>query len=124
MAGILTHDPGMYPRRALLDDARRHGIPILPLDANVSEQEYTAEETPQGGGSGGLKKRAPRASVAPQRGGSGGLKKRAPRASVAPQRYGIRLGLQDVHGISDAEVRSILMARAERPFTSVEDFLA
>ena len=38
--------------------------------------------------------------------------------------YGIRLGLQDVHGISDAEVRSILMARAERPFATVEDFLA
>ena len=41
LAGILTHDPGMYPRRALLDDARRHGIPILPLDVNVSEPEYT-----------------------------------------------------------------------------------
>ena len=86
LAGILTHDPGMYPRRALLDDARRHGIPILPLDVNMSEPEYTAEETPD-------------------------------------DDYGIRLGLQDVHGISDAEVRSILMARAERPFTSVEDFL-
>jgi error-prone DNA polymerase len=123
MAGILTHDPGMYPRRALLDDARRHGIRILPLDANMSEPEYTAEEV---GGSGGLKERAP-ASVVPQEsGGSGGLKKRAP-ASVAPQgsgAYGIRLGLQDVHGISNAEVRSILMARAERPFASVEDFLA
>ena len=102
LAGILTHDPGMYPRRALLDDARRHGIPILPLDVNVSEPEYTAEEVR----------------------GSGGLKKRAPRASVAPQGYGIRLALQDVHGISDAEIRSILIARAERPFTSVEDFLA
>ena len=33
------------------------------------------------------------------------------------------MALQDVHGISDAEIRSILIARAERPFTSVEDFL-
>jgi error-prone DNA polymerase len=104
LAGILTHDPGMYPRRALLDDARRHGIPILPLDVNVSEPEYTAEET---GGSGGLKKRTLDASVATQEG----------------DEYGIRLGLQDVHGISDAEVRSILMARAQKPFASVEDFL-
>jgi error-prone DNA polymerase len=86
LAGILTHDPGMYPRRALLDDARRRGIPILPLDANASEPEYIAEETGAG-------------------------------------EWGIRLALQDVHGISDAEVRSVLMARAERPFTSVEDFL-
>jgi error-prone DNA polymerase len=121
LAGILTHDPGMYPRRALLDDARRRGIPILPLDVNVSEPEYTAEEV---GGSGGLKERALRASVAPQgSGGSGGLKERALRASVAPQGYGIRLALQDVHGISDAEIRSILIARAERPFSSVDDFL-
>ena len=48
LAGILTHDPGMYPRRLLLEDARRHDIPILPLDVNVSEPEYVAEETADG----------------------------------------------------------------------------
>src|SRR5204863_5196687 len=43
---------------------------------------------------------------------------------VLPQsRYGIRLALNDVHGIADAEVRAILEARAERPFTDVGDFL-
>jgi error-prone DNA polymerase len=31
--------------------------------------------------------------------------------------------LQDVHGISEAEIGSILEARAERPFSSVGDFL-
>ena len=45
LAGILTHDPGMYPRRLLLEDAREHGIPILPLDVNASEPEYVAEAT-------------------------------------------------------------------------------
>ena len=30
IAGLLTHDPGMYPRRLILEDARQHGIPILP----------------------------------------------------------------------------------------------
>ena len=44
LAGVLTHDPGMYPRRLLLDDARRHGVPILPLDVNRSEPEYVVEE--------------------------------------------------------------------------------
>ena len=86
LAGILTHDPGMYPRRLLLEDARQHGIPILPLDVNLSEPEYVAEETADGV-------------------------------------FGIRLALQDVHGISDAEIRSILQARAERPFRDVGDFL-
>lgn len=37
--------------------------------------------------------------------------------------FGIRIGLQDVHGISGDEIDSILAARAERPFTSVLDFL-
>ncbi len=93
LAGILTHDPGMYPRRLILEDARLHGIPILPLDVNASEPEYVVE-----------------------------LVDTASGASTAP-RYGIRLALQDVHGISGAEIRSILQARAGRPFRDVGDFL-
>jgi len=86
LAGILTHDPGMYPRRLLLDDARRRGVPILPLDVNRSEPEYVVEEADDG-------------------------------------TWGIRLALQDVHGISAAEIRSLLAGRAERPFTDVGDLL-
>ncbi|MEV4438804.1 DNA polymerase III subunit alpha, partial [Streptomyces sp. NPDC049577] len=42
-AGLLTHDPGMYPKRLLLADARRRGVPILPLDVNRSEAAYQIE---------------------------------------------------------------------------------
>ncbi|MFH9894281.1 DNA polymerase III subunit alpha [Streptomyces luteogriseus] len=35
-AGLLTHVPGMYPKRLLLADARRRGVPVLPLDVNAS----------------------------------------------------------------------------------------
>jgi error-prone DNA polymerase len=84
LAGVLTHEPGMYPRRLILEDARLHDIPVLPLDVNRSEPEYVVE--PVG------------------------------------DAYGIRLALQDVHGISDAEIRSILEARADRPFRDVGDF--
>ncbi len=86
LAGVLTHDPGMYPRRLILEDAREHGIAVLPLDVDRSEPTYTVERLPGGG-------------------------------------YGIRLSLADVHGISDAEIRSILQARAERPFRDVGDLL-
>jgi error-prone DNA polymerase len=89
-AGILTHDPGMYPRRVLLDDARRAGVPILPLDIHRSEPEYIAEETGDGPANGAI---------------------------------GIRIGLQDVHGISAADIRSILEARAARAFHDVGDVL-
>ena len=43
LAGLLTHDPGMYPRRVLVSDARHAGIPILPVDVNRSEGVYRAE---------------------------------------------------------------------------------
>ncbi|MFF8728389.1 DNA polymerase III subunit alpha [Streptomyces sp. NPDC015171] len=42
-AGLLTHDPGMYPKRLLLADARRRGVPILPLDVNVSGAAHRIE---------------------------------------------------------------------------------
>ncbi len=95
IAGLLTHDPGMYPRRLILEDARLHGIPILPLDVNASETDYIVEGNPLVG----------------------------PRAPDTSPLYGVRLALQDVHGISDAEIRSIVRARAERPFRDVGDFM-
>ncbi|MFF2653465.1 DNA polymerase III subunit alpha [Streptomyces sp. NPDC058045] len=45
-AGLLTHDPGMYPKRLLLADARRRGVPILPLDVNHSATDYRVEPAP------------------------------------------------------------------------------
>lgn len=43
LAGLWTHDPGMYPKRLLVAEARRLGIPILPLDVNISTDEYVVE---------------------------------------------------------------------------------
>ncbi|MEU8522543.1 DNA polymerase III subunit alpha [Streptomyces sp. NBC_01216] len=42
-AGLLTHDPGMYPKRLLLADARRRGVPVLPLDVNRSAATHRIE---------------------------------------------------------------------------------
>jgi len=134
LAGVLTHDPGMYPRRLILDDARRRGIQILPLDVNRSEPEYVVETLTASTGRAevgarpallGSRLRAER-SARPRRRAGGP----APRVPVAAgpepadeSRYGIRLALQDVEGMSGVEVRSILEARAERPFRDVGDFL-
>ncbi len=43
LAGVLTHDPGMYPKRLILDDARSLGIAVLGLDVNVSRDCYRVE---------------------------------------------------------------------------------
>ncbi len=84
LSGVLTHDPGMYPKRLILEEARRCGIVILGLDVNVSDGAYRVEklyaspveftspvelvETHGGGGGGGLDSRKP-ASVAGSLGG-------------------------------------------------------
>ena len=48
IAGLLTHDPGMYPKRLLLAEARRIGVEILPIDVNHSTNEYLVEKTKTG----------------------------------------------------------------------------
>ncbi|MEU0394138.1 DNA polymerase III subunit alpha [Streptomyces sp. NPDC006208] len=48
-AGLLTHDPGMYPKRLLLADARRRGVPVLPLDVNRSAVAHRIELVSDGG---------------------------------------------------------------------------
>ena len=44
LAGVLTHDPGMYPKRLILDEARNSGVTILPLDVNTSTGQYRVEK--------------------------------------------------------------------------------
>ena len=137
-AGLLTHDPGMYPRRTILDDARRHGIAILPLDVHASEPEYVVEAVTsddRSEASGGpaylaVTRPAHLAGTGPARlAGTSVLAPMVGRGRSLPSHatptptWGIRLAFQDVHGISDAEIRSILRARADRAFRDVGDFM-
>ncbi|HMC71421.1 MAG TPA: hypothetical protein VKJ07_19850, partial [Mycobacteriales bacterium] len=107
LAGVLTHDPGMYPKRLILDDARQFGITILPLDVNTSDDHYkverlaTYDEPPPAILDG-------KPEPAPQ-----------PEWMTIGQRYGIRLSLADVKGINDAEIARII---AGRPYGSLSDF--
>ncbi|WP_346623050.1 DNA polymerase III subunit alpha [Blastococcus montanus] len=113
LAGVLTHDPGMYPKRLILDDARNFGIRVLGLDVNASTGSYRVEqltsEDPDD----------PEDDVEGE--GSGGWRRPEwmPAAMPDPSRYGIRLSLADVKGISDDEVTRIV---AGQPFRSLTDF--
>ncbi|MBA3367755.1 MAG: DNA polymerase III subunit alpha, partial [Geodermatophilaceae bacterium] len=104
VAGVLTHDPGMYPKRLILDDARNFGIPVLGLDVNISDGVYRVERVDVGQGHMGS------SWVAPDW---------LPAEMPDPTRYGIRLSLADVKGINDAEVAGIV---AGRPYASLSDF--
>src|SRR5215471_17992917 len=43
-AGVLTHDPGMYPKRVILQDARLAGIEVLGVDVNSSAGEWKVQD--------------------------------------------------------------------------------
>ncbi|WP_223164168.1 DNA polymerase III subunit alpha [Nocardioides mesophilus] len=106
LSGVLTHDPGMYPKRLILDDARQLGIAVLGLDVNASEQTFVVEKV-------GVYDEPPPEVL--------GL---APRQAPGPdlpdgRAYGIRLALSEVKGISEAEVMRIVAAR---PYHSLTDF--
>jgi error-prone DNA polymerase len=109
LAGVLTHDPGMYPKRLILDDARNFGIRVLGLDVNASTGTYRVEriETDPDGvdeGEAGTGWRRP---------------EWMPPAMTDPSRHGIRLALADVKGISDDEVARVV---AGQPYRSLTDF--
>ncbi len=113
LAGVLTHDPGMYPKRLILDDARQHGIAVLGLDVNRSDKAYVVEctDTRERSEPGcGNDESAERSSSTPAGGFSG---------DGAPRGWGIRLALSEVKGISEAEVDRIVAAR---PYQSLTDF--
>jgi error-prone DNA polymerase len=100
LAGVLTHDPGMYPKRLILDDARQFGIAILGLDVNASEKAYVVER------------------VGPD--AEGTLRDAAGSSRPSGTGFwGIRLALAEVKGINDGEVERIVAAR---PFYSLTDF--
>ena len=92
LAGVLTHDPGMYPKRLILDDARQFGIGVHGLDVNASAADYVVEA----------------ADPADSREDRPG--------------YAIRFALAEVKGISGAEVARIVAARRDTPYVSLSDF--
>ena len=109
LAGVLTHDPGMYPKRLILDDARQLGIAVLPLDVNRSDGCYRVERV------GVLDEPPPEILGGPPRPEPDGVAEGLPDGRA----YGIRLSLADVKGISDADVAAIV---AGRPYHSLGDF--
>lgn len=43
LAGVLTHDPGMYPRRVFVHEARRFGVEVMAVDVNASDVDDRVE---------------------------------------------------------------------------------
>ncbi|MFP5416679.1 MAG: OB-fold nucleic acid binding domain-containing protein, partial [Actinomycetes bacterium] len=111
LAGLLTHDPGMYPKRLILEEARRIGVTVLGLDVNRSDVTYRVERVP---GSPAARALGPDVGDADRGGRAAG---RRWWASLPPR--AIRLALSEVRGIDAAELERVV---AGQPYTGLTDF--
>ncbi|MFW6596984.1 DNA polymerase III subunit alpha [Propionibacteriaceae bacterium Y2011] len=128
LAGVLTHDPGMYPKRLIIEEARRMGVVVLGLDVNASAGGYTVERVDTDAGDDEFPE-APWPTEQPtttdqepadDEPRSPRPKRLAPGDGLPDGRgWGIRLSLTDVKGISGTEVARII---AGRPYDSLPDF--
>ncbi|NQU20264.1 MAG: error-prone DNA polymerase [Candidatus Nealsonbacteria bacterium] len=93
---LLNSQPmGFYAPAQLVRDARGHGVEVLPVDVNYSEEDCTLE--------------APSSSTLP-----------TPHSPLTTH-PSLRLGLRMLRGMAAADMGRIVAARGEVPFRSMED---
>jgi error-prone DNA polymerase len=99
---LLNAQPmGFYSPATLVDDAKRHGLVVLPVCVRSSEWDCTMETAP-------ISLRA--------------LRLREP-GDAGVSAYAVRMGLRYVKGLPESVGARIVAARGERAFASVEDFV-
>lgn len=111
LVGLLNSQPmGFYAPAQLVRDARAHGVVVRPIDVTCSMWDSTLE-APQGSGAG-----EGEAPVAPEM-----QQPIHPHAPPPHTLRPVRLGLSRLAGLREDAAERIVAARAEAPFTSVED---
>ena len=99
LAALLNSLPmGFYAAPQLVRDACAHGVAVRPVDITISDWESTLE--PQ----------APHETVPA-----------CAERAIPGDQCAVRLGLSRVNGIAEDEGKRIMAARAQAPFTDVED---
>ena len=95
-AALLNAWPmGFYAPATIVDDARRHGVTMLPVDVTRSVWDCTLE--PADGA--------------------------APRGAGGRWRFAVRMGLRYVQGLGEERGAAIVAARATHPFASVAELV-
>ncbi len=137
ISGVLTHDPGMYPKRLILDDARQLGIAVLGLDVNASRggvrrgeagRPEPRQQTPTAAPTAPLvghpsRSRRGSAGSSPGEGSTPSCRPRRPTrtpgwatATASGSRWG------RCAASTTAEVHRIVTARDGAPYSSLTDF--
>lgn len=132
MAGLITHDPGMYPRRLLVEECRLFGVPVLGPDVERSgrDADVTVVTTEEGDARLGLTaaRTAVRRGVDPHPhlpagwtwpdGAEDPVPPTGRDAGRRPDgtRWAVRLGLRVVAELGEAEVGRLI---AHRPLADL-----
>ena len=107
LAGLLNSQPlGFYTPSQLVQDAKRHGVEVRPVDVMVSDWDCTLEEM------------APPSEVPDT---LSPWERAGVRAGPEPTMPAVRLGLRLVSGLSHDEAKRLMSARKEAAFTDSED---
>jgi error-prone DNA polymerase len=135
-AGVLNNQPmGFYSPAVVINDAKRHGIAVLPIDVNESAWEHDTRLV----GSEPLAATATNGQVGPESGSNVAASCRPgngpPRNALSladsyaagnatAGTWAIRLGLRQVKGIDEKARETLERERAIGPYTGVRDFVA
>ncbi len=132
LTAMLNSQPlGFYSSSQLVQDARRHGVVVLPVDVMQSDWDCGLEgeilmpdgELEKSGSS--FWGRIPislrsEAKYPPGRTEGSGILESDPN-NCGVQQQAVRLGLRMVSGLHESSAQRIVAARSEAPFTSAED---
>ncbi len=116
---LLNSQPmGFYAPSQLVQDARHHGVEVLPVDVCFSGWDCDLERPAASGQLLGVRLQA--SGLGPRSNHESritGLQ----TSSLKPQALSLRLGLRLVKGLSRAGAERLVAARAQGPFAGVED---
>jgi error-prone DNA polymerase len=113
VVGLINAQPmGFYPVEVLVNDAKRHGVAILPVDVNASSYRTTTEWV------------GPEGAIAPIESAACIVPSQAARerwAAESATGWAVRLGLRLVKGIGEEHEARLDTELARGPYTSLAD---
>jgi error-prone DNA polymerase len=111
-AAILNSQPmGFYAPGTLIEDAKRHGVRVLPIDVRYSQWDHSLQRRVPAVGAGQLPAAAPP------------VNRRSLRSRTPVEEPFLRLGVRLINGLGAKAQELYENARAAGPFSSIEDFV-
>ena len=119
--GLLNNQPmGFYHPSVLVEDLKRHGVTVLPVDVNRSDVRCLPEPLPAASNANSADS-ARLAPTIPYRAPDSA--RLGPAVRVPAMTHAMRVGFNYVRDLGEEGRKAIVDERAHRPYTSFDDFL-